>query len=478
MAGFASSTSQKQEEQQSLLLKPGSFTSPSSASPSARSSSGGGSSGGGYNNTNRNRSSRGNAFFRTIPEHEEADFFSGREEDEDDEEEDERGDYYYTDNEDEDEDQDDDDEEKEEKNRNNNGVSHHSSKVYLKNLFVVAFMMTMCTLATCVGIASAYRPSRTGMVGRRDVHPNKNVHVVAESFSDVKERKMVIDEYIEKKKEKMMRERERLEKASGNSERGATETPASASAETNDAKSSSGFSSFSSSSSSEKGHRDRRSKKSGKRISSSSSSSSSKKTRGKQEREPKASTEDATTISTTLVENITPKTILETVRDVKQVQEAEKMVKENGGSLAGVVAGIQEEEEEGEGESDGSANSFSSSSSSSESKTERGANLDDANDGNDADASTTLQTAAIVPGSVAVLGPQTSVKNSIESIELISNATSQNAQSWGIEEEEEEEDKEKENDVTITTTKMTFLLDPCFLRVIVKAKIQRYCTRF
>jgi len=127
-------------------------------------------------------------------------------------------------------------------------------------------------------------------------------------------------------------------------------------------------------------------------------------------------------------------------------------VKENGGSLAGVVAGIQEEEEEGEGESDGSANSFSSSSSSSESKTERGANLDDANDGNDADASTTLQTAAIVPGSVAVLGPQTSVKNSIESIELISNATSQNAQSWGIEEEGEEE--EKENDATTTTTKM------------------------
>jgi len=325
--------------------------------------------------------------------------------------------------------------------------------VYLKNLFVVAFMMTMCTLATCVGIASAYRPSRTGMVGRRDVHPNKNVHVVAESFSDVKESNMVIDEYIEKKKEKMMRERERLEKASGNSERGETETPASASAETNDAKSGSGFSSFSSSSSSEKGHRDRRSKKSGKRISS-SSSSSSKKTRGKQEREPKASTEDATTISTTLVENITPKTILETVRDVKQVQEAEKMVKENGGSLAGVVAGIQEEEEEGEGESDGSANSFSSSSSSSESKTEKGANLDDANDGNDADASTTLQTAAIVPGSVAVLGPQTSVKNSIESIELISNATSQNAQSWGIEEEEEGEEEEKENDATTTTTKM------------------------
>jgi hypothetical protein len=278
------------------------------------------------------------------------------------------------------------------------------------------------------------------------------VHVVAESFSDVKESKMVIDEYIEKKKEKMMRERERLEKASGNSERGETETPASASAETNDAKSGSGFSSFSSSSSSEKGHRDRRSKKSGKRISS-SSSSSSKKTRGKHEREPKASTEDATTISTTLVENITPKTILETVRDVKQVQEAEKMVKENGGSLAGVVAGIQEEEEEGEGESDGSANSFSSSSSSSESKTEKGANLDDANDGNDADASTTLQTAAIVPGSVAVLGPQTSVKNSIESIELISNATSQNAQSWGIEEGGEEE-KEEENDATTTTTKM------------------------
>ena len=52
------------------------------------------------------------------------------------------------------------------------------------------------------------------MVGRRDVHPNKNVHVVTESFNDVKESNMVIDDYIEKKKEKMMRERERLEEMS------------------------------------------------------------------------------------------------------------------------------------------------------------------------------------------------------------------------------------------------------------------------
>ena len=102
-----------------------------------------------------------------------------------------------------DDDFDEDEEEEEAKYRRNNGVSHNSSKVYVRNLFIVAFMMVMCTLATCVGIASAYRPSRTGMVGRRDVHPNKNVHVVAESFSDVKESKMVIDEYIEKKKEKI-----------------------------------------------------------------------------------------------------------------------------------------------------------------------------------------------------------------------------------------------------------------------------------
>ena len=80
---------------------------------------------------------------------------------------------------------------------------------------------------------------------------------------------------------------------------------------------------------------------------------------GKQEREEQSSTEEAEAKTTTIVENITPKTLLETVRDVKHVHEAEKKVKENGGSLIDVVAEIQEKEEE----SDGSVNSSFSSSS-------------------------------------------------------------------------------------------------------------------
>ena len=280
------------------------------------------------------------------------------------------------------------------------------------------------------------------MVGRRDVHPNKNVHVVAESCSDVKESKMVIDEYIERKKEKMMREKEMLEKMSESD--GERETPASGAAiETNDAKSSDSSSSYSSS----KKGRESRSRKSASRK------NSKKMKAGKQEREEQSSTEEAKAKTTTIVENITPKTLLETVRDVKHVHEAEKKVKENGGSLIDVVAEIQEKEEE----SDGSVNSSSSSSSKAEREGEGGGGEEEENlndDDTDDTEETTTATTAVVPGSVAVLGPQTNEKNSIESIELISNATSQNAQSWGIEDgEEKNDDEENPEEETTTTTK-------------------------
>jgi hypothetical protein len=303
-SGFASSTSQKQDEEQSLLLT----SSSSAASRNSDISRTEKKKNTNNNGRRRRRGQRGAFSFQTIPENE-AVLKRDKEEDE--------GDYYYDDTEEEEDyedydDYDEDEEEEEAKYRRNNGVSHNSSKVYVRNLFIVAFMMMMCTLATCVGIASAYRPSRTGMVGRRDVHPNKNVHVVAESFSDVKESKMVIDEYIEKKKEKMMREKEMLEKMSESD--GERETPASGAAiETNDAKSSD--SSSPSSSSSEKG-RESRSRKSASRK------NSKKMKAGKQEREEQSSTEEAEAKTTTIVENITPKTLLETVRDVKHVHEA------------------------------------------------------------------------------------------------------------------------------------------------------------
>mgnify|MGYP004041021803 CR=1 FL=1 len=85
---------------------------------------------------------------------------------------------------------------------------------------------------------------------------------------------------------------------------------------------------------------------------------------------------------------------------------------------------------------------------------ERGGGEDNLNDDDTDDTEeTTTATTAVVPGSVAVLGPQTNVKNSIESIELISNATSQNAQSWGIEDGEEKNDDEENPEEETTTTK-------------------------
>ena len=167
---------------------------------------------------------------------------------------------------------------------------------------------------------------------------------------------------------------------------------------------------------------------------------------GKQEREEQSSTEEAEAKTTTIVENITPKTLLETVRDVKHVHEAEKKVKENGGSLIDVVAEIQEKEEE----SDGAPTPLFQRTlfvrrGRGEGEGERGEEEEDNLNDDDTDDTeeTTTATTAVVPGSVAVLGPQTNVKNSIESIELISNATSQNAQSWGIEDGEEKNDDEE-----------------------------------
>ena len=312
-----------------------------------------------------------------------------------------------------------------------NGVSHQSARVYLKNLVVVACMMMMCTLATCVGIASAYRPSRTGMVGRRDVHPNKNVHVVTESFNDVKESNMVIDDYIEKKKEKMMRERERLEEMSKKKETTTTQTKTGKSA----------------SSSTKKG-KDHHSKKSSRKRNKTLTRANENGFEQHEHNQHQPSTKDPVTPTTTtttttttaaaaIVENITPKTLLETVRDVKHVREAEKKAKENGGSFA-VIAGI--------GNSSAASPSHSTLSSNIKG---------DIDDNDNTDEKMTPVAAAIVPGSVAVLGPQTSVKNSIESIELISNATSQNAQSWGIEDEEDEEDEGQSEATTTTTTTTT-----------------------
>ena len=314
---------------------------------------------------------------------------------------------------------------------NTNGVSHQSARVYLKNLLVVACMMMMCTLATCVGIASAYRPSRTGMVGRRDVHPNKNVHVVTESFNDVKESNMVIDDYIEKKKEKMVRERERLEEMSEKETTTTTQTKTGKSA----------------SSSTKKG-KDHHSKSSRKRNKTLLTRANENGFEQHEHNQHQPSTKDpvtpATTTTTTtttaaaaIVENITPKTLLETVRDVKHVREAEKKAKENGGSFA-VIAGI--------GNSSAASPSHSTLSSNIKG---------DIDDNDNTDEKVNPVAAAIVPGSVAVLGPQTSVKNSIESIELISNATSQNAQSWGIEDEEDEEDEGQSEATTTTTTTTT-----------------------
>ena len=148
-------------------------------------------------------------------------------------------------------------------------------------------------------------------------------------------------------------------------------------------------------------------------------------------------TTTTTTTAAAIVENITPKALLETVRDVKHVREAEKKAKENGGSFA-VIAGI--------GNSSAASPSHSTLSSNIKG---------DIDDNDNTDEKMTPVAAAIVPGSVAVLGPQTSVKNSIESIELISNATSQNAQSWGIEDEEDEEDEGQSEATTTTTTTTT-----------------------
>ena len=119
------------------------------------------------------------------------------------------------------------------------------------------------------------------------------------------------------------------------------------------------------------------------------------------------------------------------------MREAEKKAKENGGSFA-VIAGI--------GNSSAASPSHSTLSSNIKG---------DIDDNDNTDEKMTPVAAAIVPGSVAVLGPQTSVKNSIESIELISNATSQNAQSWGIEDEEDEEDEGQSEATTTTTTTTT-----------------------
>ena len=309
---------------------------------------------------------------------------------------------------------------------NTNGVSHQSARVYLKNLLVVACMMMMCTLATCVGIASAYRPSRTGMVGRRDVHPNKNVHVVTESFNDVKESNMVIDDYIEKKKEKMVRERERLEEMSEKETTTQTKTGKSAS------------------SSNKKGKdHSKSSRKRSKTLTRANENGFEQHEHNQHQPSTKDPMASATTTTTTaaaaaaIVENITPKALLETVRDVKHVREAEKKAKENGGSFA-VIAGI--------GNSSAASPSHSTLSSNIKG---------DIDDNDNTDEKMTPVAAAIVPGSVAVLGPQTSVKNSIESIELISNATSQNAQSWGIEDEEDEEDEGQSEATTTTTTTTT-----------------------
>ena len=314
---------------------------------------------------------------------------------------------------------------------NTNGVSHQSARVYLKNLLVVACMMMMCTLATCVGIASAYRPSRTGMVGRRDVHPNKNVHVVTESFNDVKESNMVIDDYIEKKKEKMVRERERLEEMSEKETTTTTQTKTGKSA--------------SSSTKKGKDHHSKSSRKRNKTLLTRANENGFEQHEHNQHqpstKDPVTPTTTTTTTTTTaaaaIVENITPKTLLETVRDVKHVREAEKKAKENGGSFA-VIAGI--------GNSSAASPSHSTLSSNIKG---------DIDDNDNTDEKVNPVAAAIVPGSVAVLGPQTSVKNSIESIELISNATSQNAQSWGIEDEEDEEDEGQSEATTTTTTTTT-----------------------
>tara|TARA_B100001540_G_scaffold315744_1_gene343761 strand:+ start:1565 stop:2431 length:867 start_codon:yes stop_codon:yes gene_type:complete len=269
------------------------------------------------------------------------------------------------------------------------------------------------------------------MVGRRDVHPNKNVHVVTESFNDVKESNMVIDDYIEKKKEKMMRERERLEEMSKKKETTTTQTKTGKSA----------------SSSTKKG-KDHHSKKSSRKRNKTLTRANENGFEQHEHNQHQPSTKDPVTPTTTtttttttaaaaIVENITPKTLLETVRDVKHVREAEKKAKENGGSFA-VIAGI--------GNSSAASPSHSTLSSNIKG---------DIDDNDNTDEKMTPVAAAIVPGSVAVLGPQTSVKNSIESIELISNATSQNAQSWGIEDEEDEEDEGQSEATTTTTTTTT-----------------------
>ena len=120
---------------------------------------------------------------------------------------------------------------------------------------------------------------------------------------------------------------------------GERETPASGAAiETNDAKSSDSSSSPSASSS--KKGRESRSRKSASRK------NSKKMKAEKQEREEQSSHRGGRGKDDDNCGKHHPEDALETVRDVKHVHEAEKKVKENGGSLIDVVAEIQEKEEE------------------------------------------------------------------------------------------------------------------------------------
>lgn len=308
--------------------------------------------------------------------------------------------YYYSDD-------DDNDDDNNINRMNKNGVSHQSSRIYLKNLFIVATLMMMCTFATCVGIASAYRPSRTGMVGRRDVHPNRNLHVVTESLDDVHSSKLVIEEYIKRKKE--------AEADYEEYENGQASLSAATSMKKKSTKKKAGGAKEGKQK--EEGN-ENKNKNMNMKITSvendvimSDSSSVSKKKIAKKKKMKNGQQEEIQKRETLLNKeiNLSPKALLKTVLEANEVEKAIDLTKNNKNLTRMRELLI----------------------------------------GDDVDSSTLQQQQqtseeAVSPGKVNVLGP--GVKNSIESIELISSATSANAQSWGLDESTtlQQNDEERE----------------------------------